>query len=644
MGLSANKIQFSYPNQEYIEFGNPQTIEGGQYFGQISNKSIQYIGSSPTFDFLNMPLYDSAGNKITSLNISHGYPQQGVLDEQTGDYYTLVGMGENSFKGYVHIAGISIPYNRCVGRLIKWHTTISGEFKYVGQCVLLGFSHQNLSIYNGNLFTTGANIYRITSNNGLDTYKDLRCFLIPLSDLNFGNPITDDCVVATPIIGKQFKGSYKGKVLSTDTMFGTSPDYDSNGNLVEKASWLYGLADSKHIFTSNGNNLYMYEVDLDNKKFLTKTPSLSNNLNLGNSEQVYSTDKNRIGKFALNNDTYADVNKYYMIKGRHVQSMTVRNNHLYITMGGVSYAHSPENVFCVKIIDLKTGMLIGELDVEDILKTFGSPVPSAYYVHRGTDNEGNPYAAITSGSAFLIQELEDIYVSEDESYIIIAYVISNPKYFKIPIKNNRLTKFTMLGDSYVQGYKLETKYNAYTLAAENLKYDYNMMGIAGNTVAEVEGRSPGQIPMVTRVKNIPSDANLIGIEGGRNDFSHLVPIGNDNDTTNRTFKGALNIICTELRNNHSKAVIFGVPCWKVTSINPNSAGITQEQYRNAFIDIVNKKYGYPVLDVTKVGVNMDEYTFRKNYCESDYDVSHLNKQGMLNYLPYLQSFISKVAK
>ena len=57
-------------------------------------------------------------------------------------------------------------------------------------------------------------------------YKDLRCFLIPLSDLNFGNPITDDCVVATPIIGKQFQGSYKGKVLSTDTMFGTSPDYD----------------------------------------------------------------------------------------------------------------------------------------------------------------------------------------------------------------------------------------------------------------------------------------------------------------------------------------------------------------------------------------------------------------------------------
>ena len=202
----------------------------------------------------------------------------------------------------------------------------------------------------------------------------------------------------------------------------------------------------------------------------------------------------------------------------------------------------------------------------------------------------------------------------------------------------------MLGDSYVQGNATGTADNTYTLVAKNNDYVYNMMGLNGGTVATFSGIPANKPAMAIRVKNIPTTSNLIGIEGGRNDYNKSIPIGTDSDTDNTTFKGALNIICTELRNNHSTATIFGVPCWKVTTAGKNSAGFTQVDYWQAFNDIVNKKYGYPVLDVTQVGVNMDDATFRSNYCESDYDVSHLNKQGMLNYLPYLQSFISKVAK
>lgn len=203
-------------------------------------------------------------------------------------------------------------------------------------------------------------------------------------------------------------------------------------------------------------------------------------------------------------------------------------------------------------------------------------------------------------------------------------------------------KFAMLGDSYVRGNKTGSIYNAYSIASGNLGFSYYNHGLNGGTIADVSGINI--TPIVDRYQELESNLSIIGIEGGRNDYNKSVPIGEDEDNSPDTFKGALNIICSGLISKYPNATIFGVPCWKVTSTSENSAGFTQVDYWQAFNDIVNKKYGYPVLDVTKVGVNMDDATFRKNYCESDYDVSHLNKQGMLNYLPYLQSFISKVAK
>lgn len=442
--INIENLTFNFPNIKTASVVGQKTIEGGGYFNKISNKSLKYSGASPSFDFLNVPLYDSSGTQIKTLNLSHFYPQQGVLDEKTGFYYSYIGSGESSDKAYIKIAGITLPYNRTLGRLIKWRTTINGTFEYVGQVVLLGLSHQNLSIYDGKLFVTGTNSYHITSSNTLDSYKDLRCFLIPLDEFNFANPVTDENVLAIPAIGNHFGASYKGKTISTDYMFDKSPDYNDNGDPVYVKNvtgpqWIYGLADSSHIFTSNGNNLYFYNIDLQNKRFISVNKELSNNINLGNSIQVYSTDKNRIESNPLSDNPSIPidtVNDYYMIKGRHVQSMTVRNNHLYVTLGGVSYAHSIENVMAVKIIDLATGMLIGEIDVESLVEKYGAPVPTYYNMYTGVDSENNVYRALTNGKDMLVQELEDIYVAEDESFIIIGHILSNPKYFKVDLAWN----------------------------------------------------------------------------------------------------------------------------------------------------------------------------------------------------------------
>lgn len=442
--ISIENLTFNFPNIKTASLVGQKTIENGEYFKQISNKSLKYSGASPAFDFLRMPLYDSSGNKIKTLNVTHGYPQQGVLDEQTGYYYTYIGFGQTADNAYIKLAGITLPYNRTLGRIIKWHTTIDGAFEYVGQVILLGLSHQNLSIYDGKLFVTGTNAYNIKSDNSLDTYKDLRCFLIPLDEFNFANPVTDANVLAVPAISNHFGTSYKGKTISTNYMFEKSPDYDDNGDpsyvkTGTGAQWVYGLVDDSHIFTSNGNNLYVYNVDLQNKTFISANKELSNNINLGNTDQIYSTDKTRINDPIVNSGSgvsNVNLNNNYMIKGRHVQSMTVRNNHLYVTMGGVNYAHSIENFMGIKIVDLKTGMLIGEIDLEDLIDKYGTPVPSTYKSYTAFDLENNKFKYVNNGSSVVIQEVEDIYVSEDESYMIVGHVISNPKYFKLDLNWN----------------------------------------------------------------------------------------------------------------------------------------------------------------------------------------------------------------
>lgn len=219
--------------------------------------------------------------------------------------------------------------------------------------------------------------------------------------------------------------------------------------------------------------------------------------------------------------------------------------------------------------------------------------------------------------------------------------ISNNNTFNGNNENLELNplRFAMLGDSYVRGNQTGSILNAYTLASASLGLQYYNHGINGGSVAVFNGMDSTKPAIVQRYNNIERNLDLIGIEGGRNDYNNSVPIGNDDDMTNTTFKGALNIILTNLAKQNPQAVIFGVPCWKVTAASANSAGFTQVDYWKAFNDIVNGKFGFPVLDVTNVGVNFDDTTFRSKYAEDITDYSHLNKAGMANYAPKLQAFI-----
>lgn len=202
--------------------------------------------------------------------------------------------------------------------------------------------------------------------------------------------------------------------------------------------------------------------------------------------------------------------------------------------------------------------------------------------------------------------------------------------------------FSMMGDSYVRGDSVGPENVAYTLAAANLGLTYNNYGLNGDTMAEYDGRKAKRPPMTVRYLDIASDSNIIGIEAGRNDYGKNIPIGEDTDTTDRTFKGAINIVCKGIEEKFPNAIKFGVPCWRVTIAPDNTLGFNQVDYFDAFNHIVHDIHGWPVLDVTDVGVYMDDPNFRNHYAETPDDESHLNKEGHINYAPHLEKFLTEL--
>ena len=204
------------------------------------------------------------------------------------------------------------------------------------------------------------------------------------------------------------------------------------------------------------------------------------------------------------------------------------------------------------------------------------------------------------------------------------------------ISNNQGAVFSMLGDSYVKGNKTDESKVAYSISAGTLNMIYNNMGVNGSTVANYEAYT--KEPMVIRYKSINPSSEIIGVEGGRNDYNHNIPIGQDTDNADNTFIGALNIIFGGLIQSFPNAKLFAVPCWAV-STTPNEAGHTQLDYLNAMVHVARDLWGIPVLDSREVNVHMNSKAFLNNFTEGGNSISHLNEQGHINFSKYVTKFL-----
>lgn len=149
-----------------------------------------------------------------------------------------------------------------------------------------------------------------------------------------------------------------------------------------------------------------------------------------------------------------------------------------------------------------------------------------------------------------------------------------------------------LGDSLIYGSNLGNEYTTlYKIAQKNFM-DYTNYGLNGNPIASSSGTS--QQPMCVRYLDMSNDLDYIVVQGGANDRRLSIPIGENTDNVNTTFKGALNILIKGLLVKYpNKKILFMTNYNRVQG--QNSIGLEDKDYVDAMIEMCGL-YGIPCFD------------------------------------------------
>ncbi len=201
---------------------------------------------------------------------------------------------------------------------------------------------------------------------------------------------------------------------------------------------------------------------------------------------------------------------------------------------------------------------------------------------------------------------------------------------------------SVIGDSYVAGKGLDDTSKVWpALLATKYNMKFNNYGMNGSTISNYAGGNYN--PMVDRWEEIAdNNPHIIIVEGGRNDYNQNVPMGEIGSTDKATMTGAVTYIITSLREKFPDTLIIGVTCWEVGGI-PNEQGYTCSEYGRAFIEVC-ESLNVPCIDAMDsetIGVQMTDAGFRRQYCISYDDISHLNEEGMKLVLPAFEKQIAE---
>lgn len=200
-----------------------------------------------------------------------------------------------------------------------------------------------------------------------------------------------------------------------------------------------------------------------------------------------------------------------------------------------------------------------------------------------------------------------------------------------------------LGDSITYGSNPENglaqmTYHYPRLVSETLGMKgYVNYGQPGASATFVNGQSVTSI--VENVKNIGSSGTVVSLMCGRNDYRSSKEIGNIDDIVDTTFYGALNIICSTIKNKMPNAFIFLMTPFKdymnksTSCFSPNALGYVMSDYANAIMSI-GEKYNIPVLDMYTFG------NFELEMGLSNSDGTHPTQNFITNYTaPQIAQFI-----
>ena len=202
--------------------------------------------------------------------------------------------------------------------------------------------------------------------------------------------------------------------------------------------------------------------------------------------------------------------------------------------------------------------------------------------------------------------------------------------------------FTAFGDSITYGADLiiggrvEKPYP--TVLGEILGFkSYENKGISGATLTT---NDQGLTCMTDVITSYTSQADIIGVLGGVNDYNRNLPLGDIDDNDTSTIYGSLHVSMSYLSENYSDSFIFYMTPYKeyfhgVLWSDINSQGYNLEDVANAIKEVA-EIYDIPVLDL------LEEGNFESIMYNDDCDGIHPNQEFITNVMaPQIADFIQE---
>ena len=234
-------------------------------------------------------------------------------------------------------------------------------------------------------------------------------------------------------------------------------------------------------------------------------------------------------------------------------------------------------------------------------------------------------------------------------------------------KNLQELKVVTLGDSYFDDPAVAGKLWI-DLLAEKYGMSLDNHGISGSTLAYDTRTLPSNSPnpaggglreykgMAHRVKNANATkgfnqtpdptVDLVLFDGGRNDLRRGIQLG-EASLSNKdvaTFCGAINSIIEHLKYLYPNALIVGITVWGVNeTYTVGETTYKQKDFCDAMMKMCELN-GIPCVDQfdeSFTGVHMNDAAFRKAYCKSSTDVSHLNAAGQAFYMYVMERHLAR---
>ena len=315
----------------------------------------------------------------------------------------------------------------------------------------------------------------------------------------------------------------------------------------------------------------------------------------------------------VSNEASTNTNAIKNIIGGDIVLANERTNQMYNTSSELKTETSTNHFYKVYIDD---GITDYTLTVENVSGN------NNHWYNEYDENDNLLYAATISSST---TEINFVIQNPNTKYIKVSIWVANGdfdiSYYIYGIIDQKIDEkigetevyhhVTAIGDSithglyYLNGQQMYTENTYHKLLADHFNATFQNLGINSTPISSTSDYTGGENEnaICRRYNTINSNADLIIVAGGTNDWGHNVPMGSISDTTDVGFYGALDVLIKGIISTYPNAkLIFITPFHRDYSsgaydpdTNQNGQGKTLKDYRDAMI-VKCEQYGIPCVD------------------------------------------------